>query len=299
MKILIIGSKGFIGSHCTEYFSCKEGYETFGCDIIADYNSTNYYVIDATHPDFSAVFLHQKFDCAINCSGAAQVADSFRNPRRDYELNTANVYRALDAIRLYNPECRFLNLSSAAIYGTVESLPVREHHPLNPISPYGMHKKYAEQICNEFHRFYQVKTCNARIFSAYGPGLQKQLFWELHKKCNETATIEVYGTGNETRDFIYITDLVRAIELFIGHARFEGEQVNIGNGKEISIFEAVQTFVQHYKPEVSFRFTQEVKEGDPLNWVADISTIKSWGYVPQISLNDGLKQYTQWLNEKK
>jgi len=181
MRILIIGSKGFIGSHCYKYFSEKE-YNVSGCDVVIDYTEKKYFLIVASNSDFHTIFEKNSFDVCINCSGAANVSDSIKNPRRDFFLNTVNVFSILYASREYNPTCKFLNISSAAVYGRPIGLPIVESFKLNPISPYGIHKKISEEICSEFYNQFNINTCSIRIFSAFGPGLKKQLFWDIYKK---------------------------------------------------------------------------------------------------------------------
>ena len=138
MKILIVGSKGFIGSHCVDYFS-KE-HEVWECDVIMDYTSSRYIPIDAVDSDFQEIFQQHKFDVCINCSGAASVPFSLEKPFNDFKLNTLNVFKLLEAIRLNAPECKFITMSSAAVYGNPESLPIAETQKRMPVSPYGFHK---------------------------------------------------------------------------------------------------------------------------------------------------------------
>ena len=95
MKILIIGSKGFIGSHCVDYFS--QGHEVWGCDVILDYNTPNYISIDAVDSDFLGIFEQRQYDVCINCSGAASVPFSLDKPFNDFKLNTLNVFKLLEA----------------------------------------------------------------------------------------------------------------------------------------------------------------------------------------------------------
>lgn len=298
MTILIIGSKGFIGEHCFNYF-VKLGHIVFGCDVINNINDENYFLINNTKPDFKQIFAENNFDVCVNCSGAANVSASIANPIHDFNLNTVNVFNILDAIRLYQKECKFVNLSSAAVYGNPQYLPIDETHKVNPISPYGFHKLMAENICNEFNVLYGLKTCNLRIFSAYGPGLKKQLFWDTYNKVktSKNNTVRFFGNGKETRDFIYIGDLVRVIEFVINKGRFNGERINVANGIEVSISEAVKTCINLINQEISIAFSGELKKGDPLNWKADISKISKMGYKPFFNLNDGLKNYVKWLRE--
>lgn len=298
MKILIIGSKGFIGSHAFSYFSQK--YKVWGADIVNDYNEINYFQVDATNADFNPIFAHQQFEVCINCSGAASVPLSIENPLRDFELNTHNVYKILNAIKKYSPNCKFINLSSAAVYGNPEKLPISEEQTLGPISPYGRHKYYSEQICSQFYQDFQISTISLRIFSAYGEKLKKQLFWDLYKKINTVKNNEInlWGTGNESRDYIYIKDILQAMELVILNAKFKGSAINIANQTEITIRKAVETFIKLFKPEIKIKFSGQIREGDPINWCADISTLKKMGYKQQFTLEEGLKKFIEWLKKE-
>ena len=102
MKILIIGSKGFIGSHLVRHLNAAN--EVWQCDVVTNYTSPRYFQIDASNADFNALFEAQAFDVCINCSGAASVPDSIAHPYRDFLLNTANVYTMLNAIRTHSPD---------------------------------------------------------------------------------------------------------------------------------------------------------------------------------------------------
>lgn len=295
MKILIIGSKGFIGSHCVDYFS--QGHEVWGCDVILDYNTPNYISIDAVDSDFLGIFEQRQYDVCINCSGAASVPFSLDKPFNDFKLNTLNVFKLLEAIRKHAPNCKFITMSSAAIYGNPESLPIKENQAIKPVSPYGYHKVMAENICEEYSRFWNIQTCCLRIFSAYGPRLKKQLFWDLYQKIVNDDTPTLWGTGRESRDFIYISDIVRIIELAISHSKFNGEVVNVANGRQIEIVEVAETVRKVSGTKKTIIFNGAERKGDPINWEADISIIKSWGYKPCVELETGINYYLQWIKE--
>jgi dTDP-glucose 4,6-dehydratase/UDP-glucose 4-epimerase len=240
VNILIIGSKGFIGANSFKHL--KTGHSVYGCDIF-EADEENYFQLDAAAPDFNTIFSLRQYDVCINCSGAASVPWSITHPLQDFELNTLNVFKILDSISCYQQHCKFLNLSSAAVYGNPESLPVKETSLIKPLSPYGWHKYYAELICQEFTQGKNIPTCNLRIFSAYGEGLKKQLFWDLYQKSKKENKVELFGTGNESRDFIYIRDLVRLIELVINEAPFKGECINVANGEEVFLKDAIFLFL--------------------------------------------------------
>ncbi len=297
MRIIIIGSKGFIGNHASHYFSGL-GHSVWGADVMVDYEAENYLLIDAVNADFNVLFEQQPFDLCVNCSGAASVPDSIENPARDYHLNTSNVFKILDAVRKQAPHCKVINLSSAAVYGNPNRLPIKETDASRPMSPYGFHKLASEQICEEFHRFFGLKVASLRIFSAYGEGLKKQLFWDLHKKALITNRIDLFGCGKESRDFIYIEDLVRLIEIVAEKSDFKADIINAANGAEITIQEAASEFLKYWKPEAKINFTGKERKGDPSRWVADISKVKAMGYEPKFTLKDGLKKYYQWLRKE-
>ena len=295
MKVLVIGSKGFIGQHLRK-FLMNNGHSVWGADVVVEYaHPEQYFLIDTSNADYHSVFQESAFDLCINCSGAASVPDSLQHPLRDYNLNTANVFKLLDAIRLYQPACKFINLSSAAVYGNPQMLPITETAGKAPVSPYGIHKWMSEKICEEFYLFFGISTCSLRIFSAYGEGLKKQLFWDLFQKTKLGDAISLFGTGKESRDFIYINDLVQAIYLVAKQGDFKGEAINIANGEEVMIEDCVNSFYGFFEKSIQFQFMGQGRAGDPNNWVADISNLQQLGYQQQYSLEQGLKRYYEWI----
>ena len=282
MKILIIGSQGFIGKHCVDYFS-------------------KYHQVTAqgVTQDFGSLFVAQKYDVCINASGSANVGFSFENPAIDFELNVLNVNKLLVAIRQHNPTCKFINFSSAAVYGNPMKLPIAENTPTKPLSPYGFHKLQSEYLLTEYHKFFGLHTCSLRVFSAYGNGLKKQLFWDLYQKTLQNDKIELFGTGEESRDFIFIDDLIQTVAIIIENAPFEGDIFNIASGNETKIKEVVKVFFDEFCPQKSYYFSGKQKIGDPNNWCADISKIKELGFKSQITIQLGLEKYAKWLKENK
>jgi dTDP-glucose 4,6-dehydratase/UDP-glucose 4-epimerase len=295
MKILIIGSMGFIGQHLFRYFS-EKGNEVWGADVVYDYiNKDRFFLIDASNSDYNSVFQSSEYNLCVNCSGAANVPESLKNPLHDYTLNTINVFSILEAISKFQPACKFINLSSAAVYGNPKHLPVKEDSIPDPLSPYGFHKLQAEQICKEFYDFYNINTCSLRIFSVYGPGLKKQLFWDLYSKAKSGVPFSLFGTGDESRDYIYILDLVRVIEMIAQHSAFNADIINVANGVEILIKDVVSIFFGLFDHEIRYSFSGETREGDPVNWMADITKLVSYGYQPAFTIERGLENYYKWV----
>lgn len=287
-QILIVGSRGFIGSHCVEYFSANN--EVCGCDVTEKNDSSQKYFQIKNNSDFNIILAKHKFDLFINASGSAGVGFSISYPEKDYELNTANVEAMLAAIKKHSPQTKFINFSSAAVYGNPKHLPINEYDEIMPLSPYGKHKAEAEKILKKYHDDSGLKTCSVRVFSAYGPGLHKQLFWDLFLKARETKHIRLFGTGDESRDFIFIDDLVGAIECVAQNAPMNGECINVSSGIETRVSEAAQIFLNALGQTFELNFSGEVKEGDPVNWKADVRVLNELGFRTSVSLQEGLKR---------
>lgn len=300
MKILIIGSDGFIGSHCVNYFKAKKA-EIWTASL-RSHRQERHTQLTASNTYFETLFKQQTYDFCINASGSAQVGFSFENPNHDFELNVLNINKILVAIRNFQPQCRLINFSSAAVYGNPQYLPIQENAPKQPLSPYGFHKLQSEYLLTEYHTFFGLKTCSLRVFSAYGNGLRKQLFWDLFQKMTQNQNLEsitLFGTGNESRDFIHIQDLLLVIDTVMQKSAFEGECLNVAAGIEVKISEAVDFFKMFLNPKIKIIFTGNNKIGDPLNWHADISRLHSLGFSPQITLKEGIEAYIQWLKEQR
>ena len=297
MKLLIIGSEGFIGKNCSAFFK-KKGFDIYKADII-HINEVNYFHLSPVNTVFDKLFENNKFNICINASGAAEVGFSFQAPDIDFELNVWNITKILNGLRLHNPDCKFINFSSAAVYGNPVILPINENDQVKPVSPYGFHKLQSEQILKEYNLFYGIQTCSLRVFSAYGTGLKKQLFWDLYNKSLKSKVVELFGTGEETRDFIFISDILEAIDLIIQGSDFKADVVNIASGKEIKIKTAAMYFYELFDSSVKVIFTGKFKSGYPNNWQADINKLKNYGFIPKYELADGLEKYIQWLKENE
>lgn len=289
-KVFITGSNGFIGSHIMNYFLNK-GYETIGCDIISSNTS---YKVDLTSESETIDFINKETpDIVIHCAGNANVNSSVENPKMDYLSNVVVTQNVLKALKELNNKPRMVFLSSAAVYGNQELLPINEKATLNPLSPYAENKIKCEEMCKQANLEDSVEVKIARIFSVYGSGLKKQIFWDMHNKIVNTGKLEMFGTGNESRDYIHINDLLDVIFL-LSTEETEYDVFNVANGEEIYIKDVAKMFAEVNNVKVVYFNGVEMK-GNPLNWKADISRIKSLGYNPKISIKDGIKEYSDWV----
>lgn len=297
IEVLIIGSEGFIGKHLVSAF--KDECNVTGCDLIGASQLSGYaYIkVSGSAVDWESVFSQNKFDICINVAGSANVSSSMINPLTDFEANVLDVMRILEAIRKFSASCKYMHFSSAAVYGNPTTLPVTENTVVNPLSPYGWHKLISEQICKEYYSVYGIQSAILRPFSVFGPGLKRQIFWDIYQKYlnNDKGNIILFGTGIESRDFIYIDDLVAAVTHIMKVSSFKADIYNIGNGIEVTIEEAATKFLQLFGTAYNLQFNGEVKSGDPKNWKADITNLSALGYTGQFSIEEGLKKYQKWL----
>lgn len=294
MKILIIGCSGFIGSNAYRYFKLHQ-YSVIGCDI--NKNTPNDFLLKSDLSNIHELLKDITFDACINASGSPTVAYSISNQQNDYVLNFENVVTLLDSIKKYQPACKFINLSSAAVYGNPKKLPVSESDFPNPLSPYGKHKLLSEDLLSSYFQKYEIPTLSLRIFSVYGNGLQKQLFWDIYQKSLKSNIIELFGSGTETRDFIHIDDLMEAFHLILNNASFNGSTINVASGIEVQVKQAAETMVNHYNKALQIKFSGVINKNDPAHWWADISKLNSLGFKPKTNIIEGLKKYALWLKE--
>jgi dTDP-glucose 4,6-dehydratase/UDP-glucose 4-epimerase len=156
----------------------------------------------------------------------------------------------------------------------------------------------AEFLLKEYNQCFGLNTLSLRIFSAYGNGQKKLLLWDLHEKIQRSNNkIVLFGTGNESRDFIHIEDIAQQIELAMNHADFKGEALNVANGTEIKISNIVELYQNFYPKKFEYEFNGEIRSGDPLNWCASINWMKQNGYKKKYGIDVGVKCYIDNLYE--
>lgn len=295
MKIFVIGYRGFIGSRLQTFLN-EKGHDVYAYSSIEIKGGCNDYLNSLIN--FSSLLSQFEKSIVINCSGNGSVPTSIINPNLDFEANVSFSQLLLEEIRKANTNCSYIHLSSAAVYGNPRELPIKEDCILNPISPYGYHKVLSENLCRQYSDLYGIQSIVLRPFSVYGPGLRKQLIWDVHENfCQEqnNEPIVFFGTGNETRDFIFIEDLCQIIEMLVNQVSNLStfEVFNVSNEEEIKIKTIIELIAGSFKDK-AFLFSGISREGDPNSWMGDISRIKRLGYSRKISLEQGLEAYTNW-----
>lgn len=308
-NVLITGSSGFLGSHLAEY-AFKEGAILYGVDIKPPLNEEFWKGIivgGVSSPELEILLKREKFEVIFHLAGGASVAASIQNPMLDFTLLIPDTYKLLYLLKQYNPTAHFVFFSSAAVYGNPKELPIKETAPISPISPYGINKALTEKMVEYYTSYWSIRSSVLRIFSAYGEGLRKQLFWDVMNKYksqlanvltdNDIMVLSLFGTGKESRDFIYCKDVVRAAILVSSEQPLPGntEYYNVANGEQVPIEKAMITLFANAEIKTKFDFTGSLRSGDPECWVADISKLSNLGYLRKHEFNETLDAYFKWF----
>lgn len=299
LRVLVTGAAGFLGGDIATYLYGK-GYEIIGIDRTeSTQNSFILRQVSLPSKDFDKVLEGCSPHALIHAAGTASVAYSMEYPYQDFKASVDIYAYVLDSVRRHLPQCKVIFLSSAAVYGNPGKLPIKESDNLIPISAYGYHKLIAEKLSQAYHNLYGIKTCNLRIFSAYGEHLKKQVIYEMASKFFSGSEVNLYGTGEESRDFIYALDVARAVEKIILNGDFSNSTYNLASGVETSIAELAEQMRKLINQDAVIDFDGKRRSGDPCRWKGDVGKLKELGFYPKWPLNTGLKSVVDYWNSKK
>ncbi|MGI5836000.1 MAG: NAD-dependent epimerase/dehydratase family protein, partial [Chloroflexota bacterium] len=190
---------------------------------------------------------------------------------------------------------RFIYASSSSIYGDVDTLPVSEDTPPRPVSPYGVTKLAGEHLCQLYWVNYGVPAVSLRYFTVYGPRQRPDMgFHRFIRAMLTEDEITIYGDGNQTRDFTFISDAVAA-NLACMESEVSGRQFNIGGGSCVSVNNILDILESVSGIQVKRRYI-ETQKGDVRHTFADTTRAReALGFKPSVSIEDGLRQEYEWL----
>ena len=186
--------------------------------------------------------------------------------------------------------------SSSSVYGDTDQLPMREDANCRPVSPYGVTKLAGEQLCRLYFRNHGVPAVSLRLFTVYGPRQRPDMAFHIFLRALlEGRPLEIYGEGNQTRDFTFVSDIVEGIVLAMQGR--DGAVYNLGGGSCVTLLEAIRTLESASGCKAQVK-GESVQAGDVKHTWADLSlATDELGYAPQVPLDEGLRREAEWLRE--
>jgi UDP-glucose 4-epimerase len=295
--VLITGAHGFIGRHVARTVA-KKGVYVIGLGHgdwkegqWRQWGIAEWHGVDVCIESLRAYA--GKPHTVIHCAGSGSVGHSVSHPYDDYRRTVATTAALLEFLRLDAPDAAFVYPSSAAVYGCAGRLPIAESDPVAPVSPYGVYKQMAEELCAAYGRHFGLKVAIVRLFSVYGNGLRKQLLWEA---CNRISAggARFSGTGEELRDWLHVDDAVQLLASAVDHAKSSCAVFNGGTGIGTSVRQILEHVVSSLGVDMTLTFSGSGRQMDPIAYVADISRAQGIGWNPVKRWEDGVQAYVDW-----
>jgi UDP-glucose 4-epimerase len=306
---LVTGAAGFIGSHLCERL-LREGHRVIGLDVFADYyprvlkeanlaaarSTAGFQLVEGDLARIDLVPLLSDADYVFHQAGQPGVRPSWGKDFDVYvDCNIRATHRLLEAAKTVGRVQRLVFASSSSVYGETRDLPLREDSLTRPYSPYGVTKLAAEHLCSLYHANYGLPTTALRYFTVYGPRQRPDMgFHKFIRAALEDRAITVYGDGEQTRDFTFVTDVVEANWLAI-RPEAVGQVFNIGGGSRSSVNHVLTTLEEILGRPIR-REHRPAQPGDVTHTWADTRRAREiLGFVPKVSLREGLAQEVAWL----
>ena len=311
MRALVTGVAGFIGSTLAERL-VADGVDVVGIDCFTDYYprpmkernlrglvaSRGFRFVESRIQDASLQDLLADRTHVFHLAAQAGVRKSWG---RDFAIYTENNIEAtqilLEAATKMPSLERLVYASSSSVYGDNTPMPFREDAMTQPVSPYGVSKLAAEQLCYLYYANFKVPTVSLRYFTVYGPRQRPDM--GFHKFLRATIlgeSIALYGDGEQTRDFTFVQDIVSA-NIAASIKGVPGRVYNIGGGSRVSVNEVLDLIgrIANRRPIVR---VDSVQKGDMRHTYADTSLARTdLAFAPSVGLEEGLTAEYQWLNE--
>ena len=301
MRFLVTGGAGFLGAALANRL-VADGHTVFVLDDLSKGSASQLRPeIKLTQGDVGNIpllwSLLRDVDCVYHLAARVSVAESVLHPQAYNEVNVGGTVSLMEAIRDTGVR-RVVFTSSGAVYGRLPTQPVHENDTPKPDSPYAVSKWAAEQYIHTIGQLWDIETVALRIFNAYGPQQSLPVSHApviprfLHQALTG-GSIVLYGTGRQTRDFVYVTDVVAALISAATAKAVNRQVINIGSGVETSLVQLVGEIERITGKRVNQLINQQ-KEGGVPRLVADISRARQLlGFRPFVSLADGLQQMLQ------
>jgi nucleoside-diphosphate-sugar epimerase len=303
---LVTGGAGFIGSHIVEAL-VKRGDTVRVLDNFSTGTMSNLSHLeseieilrgDLRDPQVIANAVRD-VDLVFHHAALISVAESMQKPLDCLDINVSGTYQLMDAAARAGVK-RMLIASSAAVYGDSQKLPLKEDTELKPLSPYAASKQMDETLAGLYTRSFGLDVVCLRYFNVYGPRQNPDSPYAAAipifiRELKNGASPEIFGDGLQTRDFVFVADIVRANLMAMQHPAAPGKIFNICSGEKVTILEIIQT-LSSLIPGSRKPVYKEPRSGEIYHSHGDPSQAKQiLGFSPVTSLKDGLMQTIEWF----
>lgn len=303
-KVLVTGGAGFVPSHVTDLLVEKGAIVTVIDNLKTgslknleeSKDRIDFRKIDVRHYKKVKDIVRDQ-DIVFHFAANADVPYSVKHPKYDFDTNAIGGFNILKSCVDFNVK-KVIFASSPAVYGEAQYIPIDEKHPLNPCSPYGASKLATESLGFAYYKTYGLPFTAIRIFNSYGERQPRYVMYDLLKKLYKDPTkLEVLGTGEQIRDYCYVTDTARAFILAAENDNAVGEVFNLAGGNPISIKQLVKILLKILKlKDTKVHYTGKSWKGDIVRLVGDtMKTKQILGFEPKISFTEGVQRLHNWL----
>jgi nucleoside-diphosphate-sugar epimerase len=276
LKIVITGSKGFLGSALIQRL------KSIDCDIIEidielGHDISNMESISDIGP----------FDILIHLAAKSFVPQSYIDPASFYKVNVLGTINALELCRKYQAKMIY---TSSYIYGLPDYLPIDELHPIRAFNPYSQTKIIGEELCKAYYRDFEIPSIILRPFNIFGIGQNENFLIPSIIKQVASGIIELKDPRPK-RDFIYMDDVVDAYIRAISFEPNKAEIFNLGSGKSYSIKDVASIIQNSFNEAIDIHFTNEYRKTEIMNTIANISKInKLCNWEPKVTFEEGISK---------
>ena len=310
MKMIVTGAAGFIGSHLCEAL-IEQGHEVTGIDCFLDYyprrikesnletlrSSGRFQFLEQSLLDIRWPEVLDGTGAVFHLAAQAGVRASWGRSFVVYTKNNIEATQLMLEASKNSGLQKFVYASTSSVYGDIADIPMREDSLLKPVSPYGVTKLAAENLCYLYWKNFGVPCVSLRYFTVYGPRQRPDMaFYRFLLALLQDRTITIFEDGNQTRDFTYVQDIVQGtIQAYQKGAA--GESYNLGGGHRISVNDVLKMLgeVTGMAPRLVY---SEKQKGDMRHTFASTeAAARDFGYSPRTSLRDGLTAEYNWLKD--
>ncbi|MGH8014965.1 MAG: NAD-dependent epimerase/dehydratase family protein [Candidatus Zixiibacteriota bacterium] len=308
MKYLVTGGAGFIGSNVVNYL-IENGDQVRVLDNFSTGNRTNLVgvekdveILEGDIRDLDTVLNSAKgMDYVLHLAALASVPLSIKDPITSHEVNVIGTLNVLEASRRANVR-KVVSSSSSSVYGATFRLPIDEDTEAAPLSPYAVGKLTGEYYVRMYWELYKLPTVSLRSFNVYGPNQSPESDYAavipkfVHALLNDKRPL-VYGDGEQTRDFIYVADAVKANILAATNDKIIGTEYNVASGQRHSLNKLLSILKEIIGSDIDAEYTRS-RLGDIHHSCADINKLKARGFEPAVKFKDGLNRTVDFIESR-